>query len=74
MIRYINKRFANQAEFEDYVKKAVLSRTNGKRCNDLWKTEVIAKYKPLMNEAVLNDIIDTIVSDTNFWESAFACA
>jgi hypothetical protein len=72
MIRYINKRFANQAEYEAYVKKAVEARLNGRLLNmTSWNSEVVAKYKSLMNEAVLNDIIDTVVFDTQYWGTEY---
>lgn len=72
MIRYINKRFANKAEYEAYIKKAVDARLNGRAiCLDTWDKEVSAKYKMLMNEGVLNDIIDTVVFDTQYWGTEY---
>lgn len=72
MIRYINKRFANKAEYEAYIKKAVEARLNGRAiCLDTWDKEVLAQFKTLMNEGVLNDIIDTVVFDTQYWGTEY---
>jgi hypothetical protein len=72
MIRYINKRFANVADYEAYIKKAVEARLNGKAINmTSWKSEVVTKFKTLMNEEVLNDIIDTLVDETKYWGTEY---
>jgi hypothetical protein len=72
MIRYINKRFANVADYEAYIKKAVEARLNGKAINmTSWNSEVVTKFKTLMNEEVLNDIIDTLVDETKYWGTEY---
>jgi hypothetical protein len=75
MIRYINKRFATVADYEAYIKKAVEARLNGLAMNmTSWNSEVVAKFKPLMNEGVLNDIIDTMVDETKYWGTEYSNA
>lgn len=72
MVTYINKRFADKEAYLKYVRTAVDARLKNRPvCMDLWTREVEDKFKPVMNERDLNDIINVIVDDTMYWEGAF---
>lgn len=72
MVTYLNKRFADKDAYLKYVRTAVDARLKGRPvCVTLWDREVDRKFKPVMNERDLNEIIDVIVHDTFYHDTEY---